>query len=299
MVKILLAMLADHLPFVQEVKLVETNAEEVGITVIKPPSRWELIDFRELWAYRDLFWSMISRSIKVQYAQTILGLSWAIINPFVQIVLFSVIFGKVAKVSTDGIPYVLFSTVAVIPWTYMSQGMSLSSQSLVSGHAMLGKVYFPRLIFPLTPVLANLLNFAISLLLLAAIMIYYQVTLTWTLLYLPFFVLLMIVVPTGVGMYLSAFAIRYRDVKYAMPFVISLLVYTAPILYSASTIQPDYRIIYSLNPLVAVIEGFRACLLGMPLEWKYVFPGTITATLMLLGGALYFRRMERVFVDVL
>jgi lipopolysaccharide transport system permease protein len=278
---------------------VETNAEKVEMTVIKPPSRWELIDFKELWAYRDLFWSMVSRSIKVQYAQTILGLSWAIINPFVQIILFSVIFGKVAKVPTDNIPYVLFSTVAVIPWTYMSQGMTLSSQSLVTGHTMLGKVYFPRLIFPLTPIFANLVNFAISLLLLVAIMIYYQVSPTWALIYLPFFILLMIAVPAGIGMYSSAFAIRYRDVKYAMPFVISLLVYTAPILYSASTIPSDYRMLYSLNPLVAVIEGFRACLLGMPIAWKYILPGTITATFLLLGGALYFRRMEKVFVDVL
>jgi lipopolysaccharide transport system permease protein len=263
---------------------VQTNANKVEMTVIKPPTRWELIDFKELWEYRDLFWSMVWRSIKVQYAQTILGLSWAIINPFIQIVLFSVIFGKVAKVPTDGIPYILFSTVAVIPWTYMSQGMSLSSQSLVSGHTMLGKVYFPRLIFPLTPIFANLVNFAISLLLLAAVMIYYQVSPNWNLIYLPFFVLLMTAVPAGVGMYLSAFAIRYRDVKYAMPFMISLLVYTAPIMYSASTIPPDYRVLYSLNPLVAVIEGFRACLLGMPLEWQYILPGTITATLLLLGG---------------
>jgi lipopolysaccharide transport system permease protein len=278
---------------------VETNAEKVEMTVIKPPSRWELIDFKELWAYRDLFWSMVSRSIKVQYAQTILGLSWAIVNPFVQIILFSVIFGKLAKVPTDGIPYVLFSTVAVIPWTYMSQGMTLSSQSLVTGHTMLGKVYFPRLIFPLTPIFANLVNFAISLLLLVAIMIYYQVSPTWALIYLPFFILLMIAVPAGIGMYSSAFAIRYRDVKYAMPFVISLLVYTAPILYSASTIPSDYRMLYSLNPLVAVIEGFRACLLGMPIVWKYILPGTITAAFLLLGGALYFRRMEKVFVDVL
>jgi lipopolysaccharide transport system permease protein len=276
-----------------------TRTEDLRVTVIKPPARWELIDFKELWEYRDLFSSMVWRSIQVQYAQTVLGFSWAIINPFIQIILFSVIFGKVAKVSSDGVPYLLFSTVAVIPWTYMSQAISLSSQSLITGGSMLGKIYFPRLIFPLTPVFARLVDFAISLLLLVTIMIYYRVSPSWNLIYLPIFFLLMIMVPAGIGMYLSAYAIRYRDVKHAMPFVISLLVYTAPILYSASTIPPDFRLLYSLNPIVAVIEGFRSCLLGLPLEWAYIAPGIVTAMIMLLTGALYFRKMERVFVDVL
>ncbi|HEX2244121.1 MAG TPA: ABC transporter permease, partial [Gammaproteobacteria bacterium] len=175
----------------------------------------------------------------------------------------------------------------------------LSSQSLITGGTMLGKIYFPRLIFPLTPVFAKLVDFAISLLLLVTIMIYYRVSPSWNLIYLPIFFLLMIMVPAGIGMYLSAYAIRYRDVKHAMPFVISLLVYTAPILYSASTIPPDFRLLYSLNPIVAVIEGFRSCLLGLPLEWAYIAPGIVTAIVVLLTGALYFRRMERVFVDVL
>ncbi len=276
-----------------------TRTEDLRVTVIKPPARWELIDFKELWEYRDLFSSMVWRSIQVQYAQTVLGFSWAIINPFIQIILFSVIFGKIAKVSSDGVPYVLFSTVAVIPWTYMSQAISLSSQSLITGGTMLGKIYFPRLIFPLTPVFAKLVDFLISLLLLVTIMIYYRVSPSWNLIYLPIFFLLMIMVPAGIGMYLSAYAIRYRDVKHALPFMISLLVYTAPILYSASTIPPDFRLLYSLNPIVAVIEGFRSCLLGLPLEWAYIAPGIVTAMIVLLTGALYFRKMERVFVDVL
>jgi lipopolysaccharide transport system permease protein len=277
----------------------KTSTDDIPVTVLAPPSRWEFIDFKELYEYRDLFWSMVLRSIKVLYAQTILGFAWAIINPFVQILLFSVIFGKVAKVPTDGIPYVLFSTVAVIPWTYMSQAIQLSSQSLVLGQLMLGKIYFPRLIFPLTPVLAKLVDFGVSLLLLVAIMIYFQVAPTWNLIYLPFFIVLMAAIPAGLGMLLSAFAIRYRDVKHAMPFAISLLVYTAPVLYSASSIPPEYRMLYSLNPLVAVIEGFRATLLGLPIEWAYILPGAGVTVLLLLGGAIYFKRMERVFVDVI
>lgn len=269
------------------------------VTTIKPVRGWELIDFRELAEYRDLFYFLVWRDIKVLYAQTILGFSWAILNPFIQIVIFSVIFGKVAKLDTDGIPYVLFSTVAIIPWTYMSQAMSQSSQSLVSGQGMLGKIYFPRLIYPLTPVLAKLVDFSISLILLVGILIYYRVSPTWNLVYLPLFILMMMLIPAGVGMWLSSLAIRFRDVKFAMPFIISMLIYTAPILYTASSIPPEYRMLYSLNPIVGVIEGYRATLLGMPIPWEYVLPGIGTLVVFVVSGAMYFRRMERVFVDVI
>jgi lipopolysaccharide transport system permease protein len=268
-------------------------------TRIRPYSGWEAIDFRELREYRDLFYFLVLRDIKVLYAQTILGFAWAIINPLVQIVIFSVIFGSVAKISTDGIPYVLFSTVAIIPWTYMSEAMSASSQSLVQDQGMLGKVYFPRMIYPLTPIVAKLLDFVISLLILTVVMFYYRVSPSWSLLSLPLLVLMMICVPAGIGMWLSALAIRFRDVKFAMPFVVRMLIYSAPILYSASSIPETYRLLYSLNPIVGVIEGFRACLLGTPIPWLYVLPGVVTAVLLFVSGAMYFRRMERVFVDVI
>jgi ABC-type polysaccharide/polyol phosphate export systems, permease component len=241
----------------------------------------------------------VLRDIKVLYAQTILGFAWAVLQPLVQIVLFTIIFGKVAKLSTDGIPYFLFSTVAIIPWVYMSVAMTQSSQSLVMGQSMLGKIYFPRLIFPLTPVLAKLVDFLISLLILLVVLIYYRVSPGWNLIYLPLFILMMICIPAGIGMWLSALAIRFRDVKFAMVYLIQLLIYSAPILYSASSIPEIYRIFYSLNPIVGVIEGFRACLLGNEISWMFVFPGIITTILLLLSGALYFRRMERVFVDVI
>ena len=275
------------------------NREDVPVSVIKPPKGWELIDFRELLTYRDLFYFLIWRDIKVLYAQTILGFAWAILNPLVQIVIFGIIFGKVANLQTDGIPYVLFSTVAIIPWTYMSEAMNQSSQSLVSEQGMLGKVYFPRVIYPITPVLAKLVDFSISLILLLAVMTYYRVTPTWNLLLLPFFVILMMCIPAGIGMWLSALAIRFRDVKFAMSFVMRMLLYTAPILYTASSIPVQYRLIYSFNPIVAVIEGFRACLLGTSIEWQFVVPGVVTSILLLASGAMYFRRMERVFVDVI
>jgi lipopolysaccharide transport system permease protein len=277
----------------------KSEAENTATTIIQPPRGWEPVDFRELRRYRDLFFFLVWRDVKVLYAQTILGFSWAILNPLVQIVIFAIIFGKVANLDTDGIPYALFSTVAIIPWTYMSEAMTQSSQSLVNEQGMLGKVYFPRVIFPLTPIASKLVDFSISLLLLCGVMVYYRVSPTWNLVFLPFLVLLMMAIPAGIGMWLSALAIRFRDVKFAMPFIIRMLIYSAPILYSASSIPEAYRIVYSLNPIVGVVEGYRACLLGTPLPWAYILPGMIMGIILFVTGAIYFRRMESVFVDVI
>lgn len=275
------------------------DTKTISTTIIKPASGWQIIDFKELKEYQDLFYFLVWRDVKVLYAQTILGFSWAILQPLLQIVIFTFVFGKVAKISTDGIPYVLFSSVAIIPWTYMSQAMTQSSQSLVTGQNMLGKIYFPRLLFPGTPVFARLVDFVISTIIIVCVMFYYRVLPTWNLLLFPMFLLFMISIPMGVGMWLSAMAIRFRDVKYAMPFVIQMLMFSAPIVYSASSISEKYRIVYSLNPIVGVIEGFRACLLGTPMPWSFIWPGIITTFIILISGAVYFKRMERVFVDVI
>ncbi len=276
----------------------QTPPEDM-ITVLTADSDWALFDFKELRRYRDLFYFLVWRDIKVLYAQTVLGFAWAILNPAIQIVVFSIIFGRIANIGTDGVPYVLFSTVAIIPWTYMSDAMTSASQSLVSGKNLLGKIYFPRVLFPLTPILAKLVDFSISLIILILVMVYYRVTPTWNLLLMPVLIVAMMLVPTGIGMWLAALAIRYRDVKFAMTFMIKLLIYSAPILYTASAIPTDIRFWYSLNPIVAVIEGFRSCLLGGLIEWQFILPGLFTAVLIFLSGALYFRRMERVFVDVI
>ena len=277
----------------------KSSSDDTTVTIIEPLKGWQRIDFQELKNYRDLSFFLVWRDIKVMYAQTILGFAWAIIQPLIQIIIFSIIFGKVAKIPTEGIPYVLFSTVAIIPWTYMSTAMMQSSQSLVTNQNMLGKIYFPRLIFPLSPLLSKLVNFFISIILLVSVMVYYEVAPTWNLVFSPLFVLMMMAVPAGVGMWLSALAIRYRDVKFAMSYVIQMLMYTAPIVYSASTIPEQYRFIYSLNPIVGVIEGFRACLLGGDIPWLYIIPGMFTAIALVISGALYFKRMERIFVDVI
>ena len=275
------------------------NMSDESVTIIKPKLGWQIIDLKELKEYKDLFYFLVWRGIKAQYAQTILGFFWAIINPIIQIGIFGIIFGKVAKLPTDGVPYVLFSSVALIPWAYMSGAMTASSQSLVSGQHMLGKVYFPRLIFPIVSVLSGLVRFGISMLIVLVILFYYRVVPTWNLLLFPVLVIIMMCLSAGVGMWLSAMAIRFRDVRFAMTFLIRMLMYTAPILYSASAIPEKYRLIYSLNPVVAVIEGFRACFLGTPVPWLYIWPGVIVSMIILGVGTLYFKRMERVFVDVI
>jgi len=276
--------------------MIEHNKSSI---VIEPKKGWQFVNIRELMEYRDLFLFLAWRDIKVLYAQTVLGFSWAIFRPLLQIVIFSVIFGKVAKVSTEGIPYFLFSTVAIVPWTYMSQVMSESSQSLINGQGMLGKIYIPRLIFPLTPVFSRLVDFALSVLIILAAMLYYGVPPTWNLLLAPLFIIFMASIPAAIGLWLSSLAIRFRDIKHALPFIIQMLVYTAPIVYSASTIPEKYRILYSLNPLVGVIEGFRACLLGTPIPWIFILPGIMTAIILLITGSFYFKRMEKIIVDVI
>jgi lipopolysaccharide transport system permease protein len=276
-----------------------SDTNDTPITMITPKSGMQFADFKELKEYRDLFFFLVWREVKILYAQTILGFGWAILQPLIQIVIFTFVFGKVAKVSSDGIPYLLFSSIAIIPWTYMSQSMTQSSMSLVTGQGMLGKVYFPRLAFPMTPVLARLIDFGVSMIIILAVMIYYQVSPTLSFLLIPLFLVMMICVPAGIGMWLSALSIRFRDVKHAMPFVVRMLIFTAPIVYSASSIPQSYRFLYSLNPIVGVIEGFRACMLGLPIPWLYILPGMIIAPLLFISGVFYFKRMELVFADVI
>lgn len=276
-----------------------SNDMRSDVIVIEPSRAKWMVDFAELKSYRDLFFFLVWRDIKVLYAQTVLGFAWAILNPAIQILIFSLIFGKVAKIPTDGIPYLVFSTVAIVPWTYMSNAMNTSSQSLVAGQQILGKIYFPRIIFPLTPVLAKLVDFAISCALIVVAMIYYKIPLTTNIFYLPLFLILMILVPIGVGLWLSALAIRYRDVKFAMTFAVRMLMYSAPIVYTASSIPDQYRMLYSINPLVSVIEGVRATVLGTEIPWPYIWPGALAAVVLVVTGLAYFRRMEKVFVDVI
>ncbi len=272
-------------------------------TIIEPPRGWQLVDWRELFQYRDLFYFLVSRDVKVLYKQTVLGFAWAVIRPLFSMIVFTLIFGNLAQVSSDGVPYAIFNYVALVPWLYFSTALNASALSLVNDSQMLTKVYFPRLVFPLTAVVAKLVDFAISFAISAVLMLWYRIPPTVDVVFLPLLILLMVATAAGMGMWLSALAVQYRDVKHALPFLTQVMMYAAPVVWPVSLITerfgPTARLLYGLYPLVGVIEGFRSALLGtQPMPWDLIGMGSITAVFLLLSGALYFKRMEAIFADV-
>ena len=225
--------------------------------VIEPRSGWRLIDVGEIWEYRDLFYFLVWRDIKVRYAQSALGVGWAIIQPLFFMIVFTVVFGRLARISSDGAPYAIFSYAALVPWTYYSNALNDSTASLIKSANMLSKIYFPRLILPMVSVLGRLVDFGIALVLLVGLIAWFRyVPTVWTLT-LPALVLIMMLAAAGLGMWLTALAIQYRDVSYAMIFLVQLLMYAAPVVYPTSLIPDQYLLFYALNPMVGVIEGFR------------------------------------------
>ncbi|HXF63535.1 MAG TPA: ABC transporter permease [Caldilineaceae bacterium] len=268
-------------------------------TIIEPRPGWRLIDWRELRHYRDLYYFLVLRDIRVLYAQTVLGFAWAILQPLFSMVVFSVVFGRLAEIPSDGIPYPVFSYAGLVPWTYFANALTGASQSLLSNSAMLSKVYFPRLVIPLTPVTAKLVDFAIALAILFVLMAWFGLWPTWQIVWLPLLVLLMAVTAAGAGMALAALSIQYRDVRFAVGFVVQALMYAAPVVWPASLVPDGYRWLYGLYPMAGVIEGFRAALIGeTPMPWDLILPGTASALAILVAGALYFRSMERTFADL-
>ena len=267
--------------------------------IIEPKKGWQLIDLKELKEYRDLFFFLVWRDIKVLYKQTALGFAWAILRPVFSMVIFSVVFGQLAKLPSDGVPYPIFAYAALVPWTYFSTAITKSTQSLISNANMLTKVYFPRLIIPMTPVLAGLVDFVIAFAILGLLMPYYGIIPNINAVFLPFLVFLMILTASGIGMWLSALAIQYRDVGQAIQFFAQLLMYAAPVVWPVSLIPDQYRLIYGLYPMAGVIEGFRSSLVGTnPMPWDLILMGTIAAVILALSGAFYFKRMEKIFADV-
>ena len=268
-------------------------------TVIEPKPGWRFVNVRELWEYRDLFYFLVWRDIKARYAQSVLGVGWAVIQPVFTMIVFTIIFGKLAKIGSDGVPYAIFSFTALVPWIYFSNSLTESTGSLISASNMLGKVYFPRLIIPITPLVSKLVDFGIAFLLLLGLMAWFKTIPTIWVLTLPLLIMLMMLTAAGLGMWLTALAIQYRDIKYGMNFAMRLLMYAAPVVYPASLIPQKYRLLYGLNPMAGVIEGFRAALLGSrPMPWDLITVGSIMAIVFAFTGALYFRRMERIFADV-
>ncbi len=270
------------------------------ITVIEPSKGWLRIDFRELWAYRELLFFLSWRDISVRYKQTVMGAAWAIIQPLLSMVIFSLLFGKLAKIPSDDVPYPIFSYAALLPWQYFSSAMSDSARSMVGQGKILSKVYFPRLIVPLAAVLPPMVDFAIAFVILIGLMFYYGQAITWRLLWLPLFLLLAVATALGVGLWLSAMNVRYRDIGYVIPFLAQFWMYASPVVYPVSMLPERYQLLYGLNPMTGVIEGFRWALLGTNTP-----PGPITlvsagvVVLLILSGMFYFRRMEDTFADVI
>ncbi len=250
--------------------------------------------------YRDLFYFLITRDIKVRYKQTVLGGLWAIIQPFFMMVVFTLFFGNLARVPSDGIPYPIFNYSAMVAWTYFANAITSSGNSLIQESALISKVYFPRLIAPLAPVVALLLDFVIAFVILVGMMIYYHIYPTIMTLLLPILVLLMMFTASGVGMFLAAMNAKYRDIRYAIPFLVQFWMFASPVVYPVSMIPEKYHLIYAVNPMVGVIEGFRSVLLGtVAFPAGMLMVSTLVSIILFIIGAIYFRQTERYFADVI
>jgi len=257
------------------------------------------VDWTELLAYRDLFLFMTLRNIKTRYAQSSLGVGWALLQPLFSMLVYTVIFGRLAKIDSNGVPYAIFSYMALVPWTYFANAMTESSSSLVSNAHMLSKVYFPRLILPISSIVARGLDFVIALTFLLVLMVWFQVTPTWNVLFLPLLVAILLLAAAGFGLWFSALAIQYRDIAYAMNFIAQLLMYATPVVYPTSLIPEQFHILYAINPMVGVIEGFRSAFLGtIAMPWSWIGIGAISSVFLFTSGIVYFRSREQYFADV-
>jgi lipopolysaccharide transport system permease protein len=266
---------------------------------IAPSKGWVSLKLSELWEYRELLYFLIWRDIKVRYKQTALGAAWAIIQPFFTMVVFSLFFGRLAKVPSDGIPYPIFSFAALVPWTFFANGLGQSSNSLVGSANLITKVYFPRLTIPIASVLSGIVDFALAFVVLLGMMFYYGMMPTLNVLWLPLFVLLALIASLGVGLWLSALNVEYRDVRYVVPFITQFWMFVTPIAYPSSLLSEPWRTLYGLNPMVGVVEGFRWALLGTKTAPGPLIAVSSTAALVILvTGAFYFRRMEKTFADI-
>ncbi len=266
---------------------------------IAPSKGWVSLKLQELWEYRELLYFLIWRDLKVRYKQTTLGAAWAILQPVFMMVVFSLFFGRLGKMPSDNIPYPIFSFAALVPWTFFATGLTQSSNSLVGSAHLITKVYFPRLIIPLASVVSGVVDFAIAFTVLLGMMFYYGIVPTANVLWLPLFLLLALVTSLGVGLWLSALNVEYRDVRHLVPFITQFWLFATPIAYPSSLLNQPWRTIYGLNPMVGVVEGFRWALLGTnTAPGPIIAVSSTAACLILITGAFYFRRMEKTFADV-
>jgi lipopolysaccharide transport system permease protein len=276
-----------------------SSKREIPAIRLQPSKGWVPIKLNELWEYRELLFFMIWRDIKVRYKQTVLGMSWAIIQPFFTMIIFSLFFGQLAQVPSDGIPYPIFSYAALVPWGFFSNGLTNSANSLVMSSNMLKKVYFPRLVLPISTVIGGVVDFVIAFVVLLLMMLYFGIVPTVNVIWLPLFLLLALITSLGVGLWLSAMSVQFRDVRYALGFLVQVWLFATPIAYPSSLLDEPWKTLYGANPMAGVVEGFRWALLGTDTApGLMIIVSSVVAALLLISGLFYFRRMEKGFADL-
>lgn len=268
--------------------------------VIEPSRGWAALHLGDLWRYRELLYFMVWRDLKVRYKQTALGASWAIIQPLLTTVLFTFVFGRAAGLSSEGFPYPIFSFTALLAWNYFANAFSQSGNSLVNNQQLISKVYFPRLIIPVSSTLVGLVDFAIAFLVLVVMMFVYRIFPTWTLLALPIFLAMGVITALGVGLWLSAMNVQFRDIRYVIPFLAQFWMYATPVVWSVEMFDARWRWLFGLNPMAGVVEGFRWAILGKAdISWLLVSLSALISLVLFFSGMIYFRRMERSFADII
>jgi lipopolysaccharide transport system permease protein len=279
----------------------EATPTPLVLQVIEPARGRIGINWSELWHHRELLYFLTWRDVKIRYKQTVLGAAWAVLQPLMTMIVFSLIFGRLAGLGakTGGTPYPVYVYTGLLPWTFFANAIANSGNSLIGSSNLITKVYFPRLIIPLAAVGAGLMDFAISLVVLFALMGFYGTAISWQVLFLPLFLAGTLVAATGVGALLSALTVAYRDFQYVVPFLVQLWLFVTPVIYPSSLVPQQWRWLLSLNPMAGLIDGFRAAFLGRPLEWPHVGLSLLVAGLLFVGGAAYFRKVERRFADVI
>jgi lipopolysaccharide transport system permease protein len=274
------------------------STPRLPLVSIRPSRKWVALDLGSLWSYRELLFFLMWRDVKVRYKQTLLGMAWAIIQPLFAMAIFTLFFGKLAGVPSDGLPYPIFAYAGLLPWMFFSNAVTASGNSLVGSANLITKVYFPRMIIPAAAVGAGLVDFGVALVILVALMIYYGIALTWSLLMFPVLVGLTMLLAIGVGMWMSGLNVKYRDVRHALPFMIQLWMFATPIVYPASLVPAKWRLAYALNPLTGIIEGFRCSLFGKSFDWAQLATSAAITVMVLIFSVYSFKRMERSFADL-
>jgi lipopolysaccharide transport system permease protein len=281
-------------------EMVSQTEKSLPVFRIEPSVGWASLKLGELWAYRELLYFLVWRDIKLRYKQTELGIAWALIQPFLTMVIFSLLFGKFAKMPSDGIPYPIFTFTGLVPWGFFANGLTQSSNSLVGNSNLITKVYFPRVMVPISAVLSGGLDSALAFMVLIGMLFYYGISFTAAIFYLPFFLLLALVTALGMGLWFSALNVKYRDVRFVVPFIVQIWMFATPVIYPSTLMPGRWRILYGLNPMVGVIEGFRWMLLGtrtQPTPVIAVSAGIAVAAF--AWGAFYFKRVEKTFADII